>query len=71
MESDPYCIACGGLVGFEDVYGRRSRTCIIDDIQLDFRNPLEWGGIYRSGLSSVLHRFRLDNDSLRLLLPLF
>ena len=41
-------------MGFEDVYGSRSRTWIYADINLDPTNPLEWGGIYRAGLSPVL-----------------
>lgn len=58
--SDPYCIACGGLVGFEDVYGSRSRRYLVDhDIELDPTNPLDWGGVYRAGLSPLLHPFML------------
>ncbi|PGH11336.1 hypothetical protein AJ79_04952 [Helicocarpus griseus UAMH5409] len=45
---DPYCFICGGLVGFEDVYGRRCSRLVINPIELDFKNnPLEWGSIYR------------------------
>ncbi|KAK2754248.1 hypothetical protein FQN54_007127 [Arachnomyces sp. PD_36] len=59
--SDPYCIACGGLVGFEDIYGHRSRTRSIDDIKLDPKNPLEWGSFYRAVFQpSAGSRFRLS-----------
>lgn len=50
--TDPYCIVCGGLVGFEEVYGKRSKTWKYWEIVLDPANPLEWGGIYRAGLQS-------------------
>ncbi|KAK2762697.1 hypothetical protein FQN54_000871 [Arachnomyces sp. PD_36] len=46
--SDPYCIACGGLVGFEDIYGSRGQTDNPNDTKVDFSNPLEWGSIYRA-----------------------
>lgn len=57
--SDPYCVVCGSLVGFQDMYGDRCQVVSPWEIEPDPKNPLEWGGIFRAGSSSVPCQFEL------------
>lgn len=56
---DPYCVACGGLVGFVDIYGDRCRIVSPWDMEPDPKDPLEWGGIFRASSSPVPCKFEL------------
>ncbi|KAL1969627.1 hypothetical protein VTN77DRAFT_8180 [Rasamsonia byssochlamydoides] len=43
---DPFCIACGALISFEEVFGYR-RWSVDFKPELDSKNPMIWSRLYR------------------------